>query len=252
MFDDFRRDESRQRKRFARSIVAAAALYAGASAVLIAASAEARQRVEEVLTQVEFVRPRPPAPPPPPPMAVVQAPAPEPPKPQPQPRKARAKRPPLVAPEHVPTEKPEESDRELAPPAPAAVQEGTLGGVEGGTGTAPAAPAAPAPRPMAPPPPRPKAVAPIAKLIAPVALKTERPRYPARVRRMGIEGAVVVSFDVLDDGKVANPKIVSGPPELYETVLETIVTWRFQPARRGTQSVRHRMQHTIRFRLDDG
>jgi protein TonB len=85
-----------------------------------------------------------------------------------------------------------------------------------------------------------------------VALATERPKYPARARRAGIEGAVVVAFDVLDDGRIVNAKIVSGPRELHETVLETVATWRFRPARRGASAIRHRMQHTIRFRLEDG
>ncbi len=231
-------------------MVAAVALYAGLSAALIGASAEARQIVEEKLTQVTFAPPPKPAPPPP---APVQAAPPPEPVAAPEKPKPKAKRRVLVAPDAVPQEKPPESDRELAASDAPGPVDGSLDGVEGGTGTVPAVKASapaptPAPRPAAPKPPPPARVE---KLIAPVALATTQPKYPASVRRKGIEGAVIVAFEVLEDGKVAHVRIVSGPRELHETVLETVASWRFKPARRGSGAVRHRMQQTIRFRLAD-
>jgi periplasmic protein TonB len=252
MFEDFSPKQNRQaRKRLGGSMVIAASLYAGLSAALIGASAEARQVFEEKLTQVTFAPPPPPPPPPPPAPVLAPAPPPEPVAPPPKPR-PKAKRPTLVAPEEVPQEKPPESNRELpAAKAPGPV-EGFLDGVEGGVGTAKARavktvvpPPPPAPRPA------PRVVpARVEKLIVPVALQTTQPKYSASLRRKGIEGAVVVSFEVLEDGKVTNPRIVSGPPELHETVLKTVVTWRFKPARRGAIAVRHRLVHTIQFRLE--
>jgi len=250
MFEDFcPKQEKQGRTRFGGSMVAAVALYAGLSAALIGASAEARQIVEEKLTQVTFA---PPAPKPPPPAPVQAAPPPEP-VAAPEKPKPKAKRRALVAPDAVPQEKPPESDRELAVADAPGPVDGSPGGVEGGTGTAPAvqavAPApTPAPRPAAIKPPAPARVE---KLVTPIAIATAQPRYPASVRRKGIEGAVIVAFEVLEDGKVTHVRIVSGPRELHETVLETVASWRFKPARRGSSAVRHRMQQTIRFRLAD-
>jgi protein TonB len=253
MFEDFCPKQGRQaRRRFGGSMVAAVAIYAGLSAALIGASAEARQVVEEKLTQITFAppRPKPPAPPPPPVLA-----PPPPPEPVAAPEKPRpkAKRRELVAPQVVPDEKPRESTRELAPAEAPGPVEGFLDGVEGGTGTAPAvkatAPAPPTPAAPRPAPPRPPPAR-VEKLIAPIALATAQPKYPASVRRKGIEGTVIVTFEVLEDGKVTQVRIVSGPRELHETVLETVPTWRFKPARRGANAVRHRMQHRIRFRLE--
>ena len=56
---------------------------------------------------------------------------------------------------------------------------------------------------------------------------------------------------VNEDGRVVNPKILSGPPELYDAVLKTVVTWRYKPARRGTQTLRRPVKRAIRFRLED-
>jgi TonB family protein len=62
---------------------------------------------------------------------------------------------------------------------------------------------------------------------------------------------VVVEFEVLEDGRVSNPRIISGPPELHESVLRTVSTWRFTPARRGGKAVRYKIQKPIRFLLED-
>jgi protein TonB len=78
-----------------------------------------------------------------------------------------------------------------------------------------------------------------------------QPRYPANARRKGIEGVVVVSFEVLESGATANARIVSGPKELHEPVLETVAQWRFTPARRGSVKVRFKITRPIRFRLED-
>ena len=50
-------------------------------------------------------------------------------------------------------------------------------------------------------------------MIAPVDTgKNEKPKYSAAAKRKGVEGTVVVAFEVLEDGSVANPQILSGPP----------------------------------------
>jgi protein TonB len=234
MFDDFRPagNERETRRRMGGSMALATSLYVGLGVMVIGGSAAAGKTVVEHMTQVEFAPPPPPPPPPPP----------EPLAPQPlAATRPKVKRKELKAPDKLPDEKPKESDAPLVDAPPSGPVEGFLNGVEGGTGTGVARAAAPAP-----PPPKPE------PLVAPVFLKTNvAPAYSSAARRKEIEGIVVVSFDVLENGTVANITIVSGPEELRENVLKTVATWRFEPAKRGGKPYRTRLTRSIRFRLDD-
>jgi protein TonB len=87
--------------------------------------------------------------------------------------------------------------------------------------------------------------------VPPVHLGNEKPKYSASARRKGIEGTVIVVFDVMEDGSVANAQVVSGPEELRESALRTASQWHYQPARRGTRAVRFHTQVRVVFRLDD-
>jgi protein TonB len=179
---------------------------------------------------VAFAPPPLPEPPPLPPMAAA-------PKSTPRPK---AKRPDLAPPDKISDEKLKESDRPLAAAGPVGPTDGYLDGAIGGTGTGTAA---------APPPPPPPKAEPI---IPPVdTARNEKPRYSASAKRKGIEGTVVVAFDVLEDGSVANPQILSGPAELQESVLRVVPSWHFLAARRGNEKVRFRLKRSIVFRLED-
>jgi periplasmic protein TonB len=238
MFDDFCTSSAAKesRARFRGSAAAAVFIYGTSGAAIVGASATAHQIVEEKETQVTFAAPPEPAPPPPPPTAET-----------PQPKanlRPRVKRPELAPPDKISDEKLKESDRPLAAADESGPRDGFLDGTPGGTGTGTGV-AAPPP-PPAPPPPKAE------PLVAPVdAGHNEKPRYSAAAKRKGIEGTVVVAFDVLEDGSVANPQILSGPPELHECVLRTVPSWHFSPARRGTERVRFRMKRSIVFRLED-
>ena len=227
-------------------MAAAILVYGTGGAAFVAATATARHVVEEELTQVELVTSLPPEPPP----AEVAAPEPAAPQPAPAPATPRPKikRQELAPPDEIPSEKPPESDAPLAEASgPAGEGGGVLGGASGGTGTA-AAVAPPPPAP-APPPPAPKAPEP---LVPPVELADNaKPKYSLLAKRNGIEGVVVVTFEVLENGRVASPRIMSGPEELHEPVLKAVAGWRFQPARRGHTAVRHKLTRQVRFRLED-
>ena len=238
MFDDFRPEtmSREQRARMGGSMAAAALLYSGIAALVLGGTA-AGHAVVENLTQVEFVTrpPEPPPPPPPPPPAPTVAP------PQVNAR-PKVKRRDLKPPDEVPKEKPKESNEALTSEESGPV-DGFLNGVEGGTGTAVAVKAAP------PPPPAPPKPEPITQPVA--AANNAPPAYSSAARRKEIEGTVVFTFDVLENGSVANVKIVSGPTELRENVLKTVATWRFTPAKRGGKPVRTTLQRKITFRLTD-
>jgi protein TonB len=240
MFDDFAPASSTPgaRKRMGGSVAVATALYAGLGALVFGSTAATRHLVREELVQVEFARaPEPPPPPPEPPAPAAAA---EP----PAKLRPKMKRPELKPPDKVPEAKPEESDAPLPDAAPSGPVDGFLTGVEGGTGHA--APRAAPPPPPPPPPPKPLPLTPAVEMKG-----NPPPPYSNSARRKEIEGTVVVQFDVLENGSVANPKIVSGPEELRDSVLKTIVSWRFVPAKRGTQPVRSRQTKSITFRLSD-
>jgi protein TonB len=232
MFDDFRPSSTatEARNRMGGSMFAASVIYGGLAVLILGGTTAASKTVVENLTQVEFAPPPPPPPPPPPdipqPLAAVRP---------------KVKRHELKAPEKIPDEKLKESDAPLAAADKAQPVDGFLNGVEGGTGTGVARPA-----PPPPPPPKPE------PLIQPVPSKNnEFPAYSASARRKELEGVVVVSFDVLENGSVANPQIVSGPEELRANVLKAVMTWHFAPARCGRTPVRTRQTKSIRFRLSD-
>jgi protein TonB len=236
MFDDFRSTSSaHDRKRMGGSVLAATILYGSLGAILIGGTTAATTTVVESLTQVEFAPPPPPPPPPPPVPEVKQA----------QPLasvRPKVKRHELKPPKEVPKEKPKESNAELAPSDDKGPLDGFLNGVEGGTGTG----VANAPVVAPPPPPKPE------PLIRAVALRSNaHPAYSASAKRKEIEGTVVVMFDVLENGTVANARIVSGPEELRDSVLKAVVTWRFEPAKRGGKAIRTREQKAIKFELTD-
>ena len=235
MFDDFRTSQNTResRRRMGGSMALAVALYGGLAGLVLGGASAASTKVVEQLTQVEFAPPPPPPPPPPP--------TPEPVAPEPlAATRPKVKRKELKAPEKVPDEKLKESDAPLSEAAPSGPVDGFLNGAVGGTGTGVAKAPAPAP------PPKPDPV------IPPVASKSNAaPGYSSSARRKEIEGTVVVSFDVLENGTVANVTIVSGPEELRDNVLKSVSTWRFSPARRGNTPVRMRQTRSIRFQLDD-
>ena len=55
--------------------------------------------------------------------------------------------------------------------------------------------------------------------------------YPATARADGIEGRVVVRYDITVAGTVANAAVVeSEPPSVFDdAALETVRSWRFRP-----------------------
>jgi protein TonB len=209
-------------------------IYGVSSAAIVGATATVHAIVQEKETQVEFAPPPEPAPPPPP-----VPPPPAPPEAAPRPR---AKRPELAPPTKISDEQLKESSKPLSATNAEGPVDGFLDGAPGGKGTAAAVVAPP------PPPPPPKAE----PLVAPVEMaQNGKPRYPPAAKRKGIEGTVVVAFEVLEDGTVASPRIVSGPEELHDCVLRVVASWRFQPAHRGPEKVRFRMKKSIVFRLED-
>jgi protein TonB len=77
-----------------------------------------------------------------------------------------------------------------------------------------------------------------------------QPEYPFRARRRGIEGQVLVAFDVTADGATQNIEILEAkPPGVFdEAVLKAVRQWRFS-VDEHRQLANHRWQYRVSFSL---
>jgi len=66
----------------------------------------------------------------------------------------------------------------------------------------------------------------------PLQLKSgSAPVYPAKLKSEGISGLVTVEYDVSDEGKVRNLRVIaSEPPGLFDdAALRAVASWQFRP-----------------------
>jgi TonB family protein len=83
-------------------------------------------------------------------------------------------------------------------------------------------------------------------------LKRLQPEYPAAARRRGIEGRVVVEFDIDVEGRVVNPRITdSGSSAVFnQSVLKAINGYQYEPYRMGEQAMELQgLKEEFRFQL---
>jgi TonB family protein len=115
--------------------------------------------------------------------------------------------------------------------------------------------------------PRPEPVAPLSgaaaspagsddvyeETVKPVLLSGSRtPKYPELLRRAGVEGEVLVSFDVDEAGQpdVATIKVIQSTHDLFSVaVREALPGMRFRPAERGGRKVKLTVQEPFTFTL---
>ncbi|NIP16389.1 MAG: TonB family protein [Pseudomonadales bacterium] len=79
--------------------------------------------------------------------------------------------------------------------------------------------------------------------------------YPEDARAQGIEGSVVVRYDVALDGRVINARVVrSEPAEFFDdAALNSVRSWRFNPALvDGEPRAAKGIESTVTFRLGAG
>ncbi len=84
-------------------------------------------------------------------------------------------------------------------------------------------------------------------------LNNPPPTYPAAARRMRLEGLAVVRALINVDGNVETLKLekTSGSDLLDDAAQRAVKSWRFVPARLGTETVAHWVDIPIQFRLSD-
>ena len=174
--------------------------------------------------------------------------------------------PPQIVPPELPRPLPMETRAERAPPEPAkpAVrQPQTTQPAQAPILSAPLeAPPSPAaavvpeqrsapPPPEAPrPPSSPSVVTPPRSDAA--YLNNPRPAYPLAARRRGDQGTVLIRVLVTAEGLAASVGLEksSGHPALDEVALAAVKTWRFIPARQGTQAIESHYVVPIVFKVE--
>jgi TonB family protein len=86
----------------------------------------------------------------------------------------------------------------------------------------------------------------VARPLAPL-----RPRYPARLRELGVEGSVEARVIVWPDGSVSGRELVaSDHPEFTDSVREALVGARFSPGLYRGEPVASVVTLRLHFRLD--
>jgi len=71
----------------------------------------------------------------------------------------------------------------------------------------------------------------------PEAVTKVPPSYPEEARESGVQGVVLVQVLVIEDGSVADWKIVNSIPLLDEAAVAAVLQWRFKPARTAGKPV---------------
>lgn len=78
-------------------------------------------------------------------------------------------------------------------------------------------------------------------------LRKTEPKYPADARRQGIEGFVIVRFDIEPNGEVTDPVVVSARPDgLFErAAVECVSEWLYEASGERVRD----MMVEVRFKL---
>ena len=83
----------------------------------------------------------------------------------------------------------------------------------------------------------------------PEALTKIAPTYPDEARESGVQGVVLVQALVIEDGSVADCRIVNSIPLLDEAAIAAVRQWRFKPARTAGKPVAVWLAVPVRFSL---
>jgi len=87
---------------------------------------------------------------------------------------------------------------------------------------------------------------------APVAVRTVAPDFPPEMRRQGINGLVVVSFLVDQQGAVQETKVVKSSNAAFtQPAIDAIKKWKFKPAQKDGSAVAVRVSVPVRFTIGD-
>ncbi len=103
----------------------------------------------------------------------------------------------------------------------------------------------------------PTAPAQVAAPLAPVESKLEplrlifsvKPDYPLIARQTRTQGEVLIHAHVDETGKIAQMRILSGPPSLRQAALQALAQWKYAPARLNGKPVAVDTTVSVKFQL---
>jgi protein TonB len=81
------------------------------------------------------------------------------------------------------------------------------------------------------------------------------PEYPTQAREQGLEGYVVVRYDVGDGGRVRNAQVIQADPsDIFDAAaLQAVTSWVFKPALiNGVPQAQQGRRSTVTFKLGSG
>ena len=108
--------------------------------------------------------------------------------------------------------------------------------------------------PPPPPPPSDQAQEFYAFDEPPVLVKYVSPKYPDLARQAGIEGTVLLSVLVGEDGKVVSARVLQSDvtPAMEKNAMQAVRQFLFKPAKQRTVPVKATMMVPIRYKLHGG
>lgn len=77
------------------------------------------------------------------------------------------------------------------------------------------------------------------------------PDYPFELKRTGVEGSVLIEFEVDTTGQVVSARVLRSDQREFEApTLRAVLKWRFEPGKRNGRPVPFRMQIPVDFHLN--
>ena len=73
--------------------------------------------------------------------------------------------------------------------------------------------------------------------------------YPMLAKQMNVQGNVVMQLVITMEGKVKEVKVLSGPPQLQGTAVDSVRNWRFLPYLDNGHPMEVESQVSIAFKL---
>jgi TonB family protein len=77
------------------------------------------------------------------------------------------------------------------------------------------------------------------------------PVYSAKARLLHLEGTVILTAMVMDDGTVDDVKVVEGPPELAPSAVDAVKHWRYEPFELDGKPVKNEIGIEIDFKFPE-
>ncbi|HEV8491187.1 MAG TPA: TonB family protein, partial [Candidatus Angelobacter sp.] len=78
-------------------------------------------------------------------------------------------------------------------------------------------------------------------------IKTAPLVYPANARIRNVTGMVVIEVKVGKDGKVSNPRFISGPLVFHDAAFDAVLRYQFKPAKLNGQPIDQTTQVRLNF-----